>query len=63
MKTYILASIAQLERAAVNIDPIALRADSICVHGDNAQAVEMARQIRARLQAEGVTLAAFVGQA
>ena len=44
-------------------DPIALRADSICVHGDNAQAVEMARQIRARLQAEGVTLAAFVGQA
>lgn len=44
-------------------DAIALRADSICVHGDNAQAVEMARLIRARLQAEGVTLAAFVGQA
>ena len=47
----------------LGVDPIALRADSICVHGDNAQAVEMARQIRARLQAEGVTLAAFVGQA
>lgn len=44
-------------------DAIALRADSICVHGDNVEAVEMARQIRARLQAEGVTLAAFVGQA
>ncbi len=40
--------------------PIALRADSICVHGDSAEAAEMARWIRARLQAEGVTLAAFV---
>jgi UPF0271 protein len=41
-------------------DPIPLRADSICVHGDNAESVEMARQIRARLQAEGVALAAFL---
>jgi UPF0271 protein len=41
-------------------EPIALRADSICVHGDNAESVEMARQIRARLQAEGVTLTAFL---
>jgi UPF0271 protein len=40
--------------------PIALRADSICVHGDSAEATEMARLTRARLQAEGVTLAAFV---
>ena len=42
-------------------DPIALRADSICVHGDTPESVEMAQQIRARLQAEGVTLAAFLG--
>lgn len=42
-------------------DPIALRADSICVHGDNAESVDMARQIRARLEAEGVTVAAFLG--
>jgi UPF0271 protein len=41
-------------------DPIALRADSICVHGDSADAIEMARQVRARLEAEGVTLAAFL---
>ena len=40
-------------------EAIALRADSICVHGDSAEAAEMARQIRGRLQAEGVTLAAF----
>lgn len=42
-------------------EPIALRADSICVHGDSAHAVEMARHIRARLQAEGVVLASFAG--
>jgi UPF0271 protein len=42
-------------------DPIALRADSICVHGDSPDATEMARHIRARLQAEGVSMAAFLG--
>ena len=42
-------------------EPIALRADSICVHGDSVHAVEMARHIRARLQAEGVVLAPFAG--
>jgi 5-oxoprolinase (ATP-hydrolysing) subunit A len=41
-------------------DPIALRADSICVHGDSPDATEMARQIRARLEAEGVTVSAFL---
>ncbi|MDH4390405.1 MAG: LamB/YcsF family protein [Aquabacterium sp.] len=42
-------------------DPIALRADSVCVHGDSAEATAMARHIRARLQAEGVRLAPFLG--
>jgi UPF0271 protein len=41
-------------------EPIALKADSICVHGDSPEATQMARQIRARLQAEGVTVAAFL---
>ena len=40
-------------------EPIALRADSICVHGDNPEAVEMARAIRARIEAEGVVVKAF----
>ena len=40
--------------------PIALAAHSVCVHGDNAESVEMARVIRARLQAEGVAVAAFL---
>ena len=40
-------------------DPIVLRADSICVHGDNPESVAMARLVRTRLEAEGVILAAF----
>jgi UPF0271 protein len=41
-------------------EPIVLRADSICVHGDNAESVAMAREVRTRLEAEGVTFAPFV---
>ena len=44
-------------------DPIALAAQSICVHGDGPAAVAMARLLRARLMAEGVTLAPFLGGA
>lgn len=40
-------------------DPIPLAADSICVHGDSAGAVAMARQIRGRLIDDGVEIAAF----
>jgi 5-oxoprolinase (ATP-hydrolysing) subunit A len=39
--------------------PIALQAHSICVHGDNPEAVAMASMIRQRLMAEGVELKAF----
>ncbi|MEK4033090.1 5-oxoprolinase subunit PxpA [Methylocystis sp. IM3] len=35
--------------------------DSICVHGDTAHAVEMARRLRAGLEADGYALAAFAG--
>jgi UPF0271 protein len=44
----------------VDGDPIRLEARSICVHGDSPHAVGMAREIRARLTAAGVVLAAFV---
>ncbi|WP_297203718.1 5-oxoprolinase subunit PxpA [uncultured Pluralibacter sp.] len=37
--------------------PIA--ADSICVHGDSPGAIEMARQLRALLEANGFTIRAF----
>lgn len=41
-------------------DPIPLAAHSICVHGDSPGAVAMAAHVRARLLAEGVTLAPFL---
>ena len=41
-------------------EPIALKADSICVHGDSPEAVEMARHVRMRLEAEGVVLGSFL---
>ncbi len=44
----------------VDGDPIHLAAHSICIHGDSPHAVAMATEIRARLTAAGVTLAAFM---
>ena len=44
----------------VDGDPIHLVAHSICIHGDSPHAVGMAREIRARLTAAGVALAAFL---
>lgn len=41
-------------------DPIPLAADSICVHGDTAGALDMARVIRDRLERAGITLAPFL---
>lgn len=40
---------------------VALAAGSICVHGDNPAAVEMARALRARLEGAGVSLRPFAG--
>ena len=40
--------------------PIKLAAQSICVHGDTPGALDMARRLRDRLQAAGVTLAPFL---
>ena len=36
---------------------VTIEAHSICVHGDNPDAVEFVRRIRAKLEAEGVTIA------
>ena len=43
----------------VNGDPLAVVADSICVHGDSPGAVEMARAVRDALTSAGVDLAPF----
>lgn len=42
---------------SVNGKPTPVRADSICVHGDNANALEFVRRLRRALEAEGVVVA------
>jgi len=51
------------ERSVVAIDgsTVPINAQTICVHGDTAEAVEMIRIIKARLQQEQVQLKAFGG--
>ncbi len=41
--------------------PVAIRAETVCLHGDGAHAVEFARLIHGALTAEGVLIAAPVG--
>ncbi|GHG13683.1 LamB/YcsF family protein [Paracoccus aerius] len=48
---------------AIDGSVLRLQADSICVHGDSAGAVEMARRIREELVAGGVAIAPFAGAA
>ena len=43
---------------AANGQPVALRADTLCLHGDGAHAVVLARQLRAALEAAGLRIAA-----
>ncbi|MBT8414173.1 MAG: LamB/YcsF family protein [Boseongicola sp.] len=38
------------------------RIDTICVHGDSAEAVEIARGVRGGLEAAGITVEAFSGE-
>lgn len=48
---------------AIDGSVLRLQAGSICVHGDSAGAVDMARRIREELVAGGVTVAPFAGAA
>ncbi len=43
--------------AAVTGEDVSIEAHSVCVHGDNPSAVAFVTSIRARLEAEGVTVA------
>jgi UPF0271 protein len=45
---------------AVDGTLVAVPARSICTHGDTPGAVDLARAVRARLEAAGVTIASFV---
>jgi UPF0271 protein len=38
---------------------IPIQVDTICVHGDEPSAITMARTVRAKLEANGITVAPF----
>lgn len=66
--TEVGAAVAQVLRMArdgvvrsVNGRDVAIVADTICVHGDGAHAVEFARELRAALEAAGVVVRPMVG--
>ena len=40
---------------------IETRVDTICVHGDSAKAVSMAKAVRAGLESSGIEVTAFKG--
>ena len=48
---------------AVDGSDVAVRADSICVHGDSADSVAMAESVRRLFEREGIELAPFAGRA
>ena len=43
-------------------EPITLAAQSICMHGDSPEAVQMAAQVRRSLEAEGVAITPFLSE-
>ncbi|MDF7811713.1 5-oxoprolinase subunit PxpA [Hymenobacter sp. YC55] len=43
---------------ALSGDDVAIQADTVCIHGDGAHALEFAQQIRARLQEENISVQA-----
>ncbi|WP_029149645.1 LamB/YcsF family protein [Microbacterium indicum] len=48
---------------AIDGSDVAVRADSICVHGDSAGAIAMAAATRELLESEGIEIAPFAGAA
>ena len=40
--------------------PVAIQADSICVHGDSPDAVGIAQELRKRFEADGIKIASFM---
>jgi UPF0271 protein len=44
---------------AIDGSVLLVRPDSLCVHGDNPEAPAIVRAVRARLEAEGITVAPF----
>jgi UPF0271 protein len=49
------------DRAVISVSgkTIKVAVDTVCIHGDTRGAIDIARSVRAALEAEGITLAPF----
>lgn len=54
----VLLMVKQQQVISTGAKPIALKADTLCLHGDGAHAIEFAQTISQRLKAEGITIKA-----
>jgi UPF0271 protein len=54
----VLMMVKQQQVISVNKKAIALKSDTLCLHGDGAHAVEFAKMINTKLKAEGITIKA-----
>jgi UPF0271 protein len=52
----VLRMVKEKKVTAVDGTEISIRADTICVHGDEPQALAFARRLREALQSEGVEI-------
>ena len=52
----VLRMITEGKVESINGKDIDIKADSICVHGDGAKALEFVKEIRKQLQEKGVTI-------
>jgi len=58
----VLRAIREGTVEAVTGETISVRLDSICLHGDNPAAVELAHAIRQELERAGIAVRSFVGE-
>jgi UPF0271 protein len=55
----VLEMVAEQQVRAVNGEKVAIRADTVCIHGDGAKAFEFAAAIRQKLSETGVLIQSF----
>lgn len=55
----VLKMVTEARVQTLNRKKIGIRADSICVHGDNPKALAFVKKIRQALEKEGITIRAF----
>jgi UPF0271 protein len=55
----VVRMVKQGEVTAITGETVEMKADSICVHGDNPEAVEFVKRIRSTLESEGVAVTAL----